>query len=89
MTIRKVKIGLPSLNPPVEKELRSGVVYTILCPRCYVGQTVCHLKARIADHRSRGPVKEHFHKCDSDISFDCIEMLASTNQGENTLLTVE
>ena len=34
-------------------------------------------------------MKEHFLKCDSDISFDCIDILASTNQGENTLLTVE
>ena len=92
MTLRKVKTVLPSLKPPVEKELRSGVVYKIQCPRCqacYVGQTVRHLKTRIADHRSRGPVKEHFLKCDIDISFDCIDILASTNQEENTLLTVE
>ena len=91
MTLRKVKTVLPSLKPPVEKELRSGVVYKIQCPRCqacYVGQTVRHLKTRIADHRSRGPVKEHFLKCDIDIRFDCIDILASTNQGENTILTI-
>ena len=92
MTLRKAKTVLPSLKPPVEKELRSGVVYKIECPRCqacYVGQTVRHLKTRIADHRSRGPVKEHFLKCDSEISFEYIDILASTNQGENHLLTLE
>ena len=34
MTLRKTKTVLPSLKPSVEKELRSGVVYKIKCPRC-------------------------------------------------------
>ena len=34
-------------------------------------------------------MKEYFLKCDIDISFDCIDILASINQGENTLLTIE
>ena len=40
MTLRKLKTTLPSLKPPVEKHLRSGVVYQIECARChaaYVG----------------------------------------------------
>ena len=88
----KVKTVLPSLKPPVEKELRNGAVYKIDCPHCqarYFGHTVRHLKTRIAAHKSRGLVIEHFLKCDSDIGFDYIYMLASTNYGENTLLTLE
>ena len=34
-------------------------------------------------------MKEHFLKCDSEISFEYIDILASTNQGENHLLTLE
>ena len=92
MTLRKTKTVLPSLKPPIEKELRSGVVYQIKCPRCqacYVGQTVRHLKTRIAEHRYRGPVKEHFSICGSEIDFENIDILASSNQGEHTLLTLE
>ena len=40
MTLRKLKTVLPSLKPPVEKVLRSGVVYKIECAVCsaaYVG----------------------------------------------------
>jgi len=59
------------------------------CQACYVGQTVPHLKTRISDHKSKVPVKEHFLKCDSEISFDYIDILASTYQRENYLLTLE
>ena len=34
MTLRKLKTVLPSLKPPVDKMLKSGVVYKITCPRC-------------------------------------------------------
>ena len=40
MTIRKLRTTMPSLKPPVEKMIRSGIVYKITCPRCtawYVG----------------------------------------------------
>ena len=46
MTIRKLKTTMPSLKPPVEKMIRSGIVYKITCPRCtacYVGQSSRHL----------------------------------------------
>ena len=92
MTLRKTKTVLPSLKPPVDKELRSGVVYQIKCPRCharYVAQTTRHLKTRISDHKSRGPVKEHFLNCEKLVTFDCIDILASSSQGEHVLLTLE
>ena len=93
MTLRKTKTVLPSLKPPIEKELRSGVVYQIKCPRCqmcYVGQTIRHLKTRISEHGYRGPVKEHFIMCGvSDIDFDNVDILASSSQGEHVLLTLE
>ena len=92
MTLRKTKTVLPSLKPQIEKELRSGVVYQIKCPRCqacYVGQTVRHLQTRIAEHGYRGPVKEHFIICGSEIDLQNIDILASSNQGEHILLTLE
>ena len=52
-------------------------------------QIVRHLKTRIANHRSRVAVKEHFLYCDSEISFEYTDILVSTNQGENHLLTLE
>ena len=33
MTIRKLRTTMPSLKPPVEKMIRSGIVYKITCPR--------------------------------------------------------
>ena len=40
LTLRKLKTVLPSLKPPVEKMLKSGLVYRLMSPRCsacYVG----------------------------------------------------
>ena len=40
LTLRKLKTVLPSLKPPVEKMLKSGLVYRLMCPHCsacYVG----------------------------------------------------
>ena len=51
MTIRKLRTTMPSLKPPVEKMIRSGIVYKITCPRCtacYVGQSSRHLQTRIS-----------------------------------------
>ena len=55
-TLRKVKPVLASLKTPVEKALKSGVVYKITCPRCnscYVCQTSPHLLNRIKEHRRK------------------------------------
>ena len=93
MTLRKLKTTMPSLKPPVEKMLRSGVVYKIVCPRCnacYVGQTSRHLQTRFREHlNNTGPVKNHLLKCNTKITEDDIEILTSTSRGENYLLTLE
>ena len=69
MTLRKLKTVLPSLKPPVEKIMRSNVVYKITCPRCqscYVGQTKRQLQRRFTEHLQKGPVKIHTAKCNVD-----------------------
>ena len=41
-TVKKIKTILPSLKTPVEKAMKSGLVYKISCSRCqscYVGQS--------------------------------------------------
>ena len=93
MTLRKLKTVMPSLKPPVEKDLRSGVVYQITCPRCqacYVGQTRRHLITRFREHKSRkGPVKTHFAQCQVSVEMNNVEILSSTQKGERHLLTLE
>ena len=93
MTIRKLKTTMPSLKPPVEKFIRSGVVYKITCPRCaacYVGQTSRHLQTRFREHsRYSGPVKAHLQQCNTTISEKHVDILASTSRGEWHLLTLE
>ena len=59
-TLHKVKSVLLLLKTPVEKALKSGVVYKIICPRCnscYVGQTSRHLLNRIKEHRKKATPK--------------------------------
>ena len=55
-----------------------------------VGQTARHLTTRISEHKTKkGPVKEHFFlNCDTEVTFESIDMLASSSLGENTLLTL-
>ena len=93
MTLRKMKTALPSLKPPVEKVLKSGIVYEIQCPRCkacYVGQTGRHLQTRLKEHLLRpGPMKKHLNKCDTTITEEQVKILHTTTQGENHLLTLE
>ena len=92
-TLRKLKTVLPSLKEPVEKNLRSGIVYKIMCSHCevcYVGKTRRHLQARVQEHlRRKGPVKTHLEKCVDGISEDSVEILGSTTKGEVHLLTLE
>ena len=93
MTLRKLKTVLPSLKPPVEKLLKSGVVYQLTCPRCsasYVGQTGRHLQTRLKEHLQRaGPMKSHLMQCDSNLTSEDVNILQSTSRGENFLLTLE
>ena len=69
MTLKKLKTTMPSLKPPVEKMIRSGVIYQISCPRCtacYVGQTSRHLQTPVREHtKNQGPVKTHLHQCNA------------------------
>ena len=79
---------------PVEKNLRSGIVYKITyshCEVCYVGKTRRHLQSRVQEHlRRKGPVKKtHLEKCVDGISEDSVEILGSTTKGEVHLLTLE
>ena len=93
MTLRKLKTVLPSLKPPVEKLLRSGVVYQLMCPSCsacYVGMTCRHLQTRLKEHIQRpGPVKSHMIQCRSTITEEYVEILQTSSRGEVHLLTLE
>ena len=92
-TLRKLKTIMPSLKPPVEKMLKSGVVYQLTCSRCkscYVGQTSRHMQARFREHlNNAGPVKHHSTKCHIRMTEEAITILQSTNKGETHLLTLE
>ena len=64
--IVKLKTVIPPLKEPVERNLRSGVVYKIKyshCEVCYVGKTRRHLQVRVSEHLSKkGPVKTNLQK---------------------------
>ena len=93
MTLRKLKTVLPSLKPPVEKMIRSGVVYKLTCPSCsacYVGETSRHLQARFKEHLLRtGPVRQHLMECQTNLKEENVDILKSTARGEANLLTLE
>ena len=93
-TMRKLKSILPSLKPPVEKELRGSVVYKLICPRCsacYVGQTDRHFCTRLTEHQQRKdqPVYRHFARCGVRLSMKDTEFLAATTRGVTYLETLE
>ena len=93
MTIRKLKTTMPALKPPVEKMIKSGIVYKITCPHCsacYVGQSSRHLQTCFREHtKNPGPVKTHLSNCNTTITEEHIDILASTSRGEGYLLTLE
>ena len=93
MTLKKLKMVLPSLKPPVEKLIKSGVVYELTCPRCsacYVGQTGRQLQHRFKEHLLRaGPVKTHLASCRTTLDENDVKILQSTSRGEAFLLTLE
>ena len=93
MTLRKLKTVLPSLKPPVEKMLKSGLVYRLTCPpcsACYVGETSRHLKFRIREHiRRAGPMKSHLFQCSTTITEENLDILKTSSRGEYYLLTLE
>ena len=93
MTLRKLKTELPSLKPPVENMLKSGLVYRLACPRCsacYVGETSRHLKSRFKEHIQRaGPMMSHLSQCSTSITEKNVNILKTSFRGECYLLTLE
>ena len=93
MTLRKLNSVLPSLKEPVEKHLRSGIVYKFECARCqaaYVGQTSRHLLTRMKEHqKAPSPVATHLQECGSTFSLEDTTILDCTTRGESQLLTLE
>ena len=94
LTLRKMNTVMPSLKAAVPMQMRSRVVYKITCPGCessYVGQTVRHLRTRIAEHRnSKSVVGSHFKSCiNSELTFDDVSVLCSTTRNDQFLLTLE
>ena len=89
----QVEERLPSLKEPLEKFLRSKLVYKITCSRCnvcYVGKTRRHLQVRFKEHLSKsGPVKKHLEQCSDGITEDSVDILGTTSRGEMHLLTLE
>ena len=90
---KHLKLIKTTLKPPVEKMIRSGIVYKITCPRCtacYVGQSSQHLQTHFREHtRNPGPVKTHLRNCNTTVTEEHIDILASTSRGEGYLLTLE
>ena len=82
---------MPSVKPPVEKLLKSKVVYKIPCSRCdacYVGQTTRHLITRFKEHKKNGPVGAHIRSC-GDITSGNVDILDRTNRSAGHLMTLE
>ena len=95
MTLRKLKTALPSLKPPVEKFLKSRVVYKFTCSRCaacYVGKTSRHLQTRYKEHlRNSAPMRKHLNECGVNVNSTSEDMtiLHQSTRSENHLLTLE
>ena len=93
MTLRKFKTVMPSLKPPVEKMLRSGLVYQLTCPSCdarYVGETCRHMLTRFKEHTQKaGPMKKHLQQCGATLTEDQVDILQMSSRGEDFLLTLE
>ena len=95
ITLCKIRTCLPFLKCTVKKNLKSRVVYKIVCPgcnACYVGQTSQHLITRFSEHKYKHnkPVRAHFDKCTWDAPpVDNVKILASTSCGLDYFLTLE
>ena len=94
MTLRKLKTVLPSLKPPVDKKVRSCIVYKFNCPRCgacYVGATTRHMCVRLGEHmKPSAAAGKHFKACEANrITIDDVEILASSSRKGEYLWTLE
>ena len=94
-TLRKLKTVTPSLKEPIEKALRSNVVYKFTCSSCkacYVGATARHLQCRFKEHtqyKKKGPVYKHLQLCNVKGEERDMEILCATQKGEVHLFTLE
>ena len=92
-TLKKTRSLLPSLKPPVDNALKSGLVYKITCSRCqscYVGQTTRHLLTRFKEHKRSGtPVESHFKACNSSLTMDDVKIIAMSSKCNFKLMTLE
>ena len=82
MTLRKLRTVMPSLKPPIEKEIRSGIVYKFTCLRCqacYVGCTSRHLKTRADEYRTKKsqPIAKYSKICKELPLVECFAILFS------------
>ena len=87
LTLRKLRSCLPSLKAPVDKLMKSDVVYKITCSRCktcYVGKTSRHLATQFAEHRthSGGPVVQHMKECRVEVKDLDVEVLKCMMKGK-------
>ena len=93
--MHKLKTYLPSLKANVKKQLRSRVVYKLMCPgcnTCYVGQTSRHLITRFKEHvyNTNLAVRVHFDGClRAPPTTEDISILASTFRNTSYLMTLE
>ena len=66
--------------------LKSGIVYKLTCPRCvacFVGQTSRHMQTRFREHtKTQGPMRYHLQQCNTTLTDDNVDILASTSRGE-------
>ena len=78
---------------PVEKTMKSGLVYQILwscCKSYYVGQTTHHLQTRVNLHRSIGtPVGNHFKGCGATLTMDDVKRIATSTKSVYNLMTFD
>ena len=91
-TLNKLRNHLISLKAPVEKCLRSGIVYKISCSRCYayyVGQTSRHLIFRFKEHKRSGPIEKHMKECGTELRVDDVSILGCTYRSSAHLMTLE
>ena len=94
LTLRKLRSCLPTLKVPVQKMLKSDVVYKISCPRCeacYVGKTSRHLATRFAEHKTttNGPVVQHMRSCQLQSTDLNVEVLRTVLKGGFVLSIME
>ena len=66
-TTRKLRTCLSTLKSPLDKNLKSHVVYKVACNGCssiYVGQTSRHVTTRVSELQKKDfPVGQHLVEC--------------------------